>query len=228
MYPGPRGLTRDRQGLAAGQSNLVVRGHRKLQDHMRAAIADAAKMAGVIVGCFRREKTGVDCDPHGAQSGVALTRNFRVGIPDRSHHPRNPGGNDRVDARRRLAEMRARLERHIERGALRLTISAVQRHRLCMRTTARLGPAPPDNDAVLDHDRADGRVRPGAAESAPAERESKLHKATIGFLGRPMFLLKLILQDAEDHFRIVTILASSSPESSPSTVSKSLASRKLR
>ena len=41
-------------------------------------------------------------------------------------------------------------------------------------------------------------------------------------------LRELVFQNAEDHLRNVATRASSSPESSPSTVSKSLASRKLR
>src|SRR5579871_3069498 len=97
-----------------------------------------------------------------------------------------------------------------------------------MRAAARLGPAAPDNDAVLHHDRADGRVRAGAPEAAPPERQRKLHVAPVCVLLRLRFLRELIFQNAEDHFRMVTIRASSSPDSSPSTASKSLASRKLR
>ncbi len=99
--------------------------------------------------------------------------------------------------------MRAGLQRHIERGAARGLAGAPQRLGLGMRPAARLGPAAADDDAVLDHDRADGRVRPGAPEPAPAERQRQLHEALIrgfGFLG---FLRVLVFQNAEDHLRNV-------------------------
>ena len=77
-------------------------------------------------------------------------------------------------------------------------------------------------------DRPDGRIRPGAPLPAPSERQRQLHKALVGGLKIPDFLRVLVFQDAEDHLRNVASRASSSPESSPSTASKSLASRKLR
>src|SRR6185436_7146099 len=97
-----------------------------------------------------------------------------------------------------------------------------------MRPSARLRPAAANDHTILDDDRADGRVRPGAPQPAPAERQRELHEALIrrfGFLGS---LGVLVFQNAEDHLRNVATRASSSAESSPSTASKSLASRKLR
>src|SRR5690242_4356941 len=97
-----------------------------------------------------------------------------------------------------------------------------------MRTTARLGPPPADNHAVLDDDRADRGVWPGAPLPSPAQGERELHVAAISVSGFPGLLRQLIFQNAEDHLRIAVSRASSSPESSPSTSAKSLASRKLR
>mgnify|MGYP006113272587 CR=1 FL=1 len=54
-----------------------------------------------------------------------------------------------------------------------------QRLRLRMRPPAGLGPAAPDDDAILDDDRADGGIRPGTALPAPAERQRKLHVTQI-------------------------------------------------
>src|SRR6202012_2511728 len=122
--------------------------------------------------------------------------------------------------------MRARLQRDIERGAARGFACALQGLRLGMRAAARLGPAAADNDAILHPAPADGRIGPGAPLPAPAERQRQLHEAPVGLLRCVAFLGKLIFQDAEDHLRIVASRVSSS--SSPSTVSKSLASRKLR
>src|ERR1700722_628185 len=97
-----------------------------------------------------------------------------------------------------------------------------------MGTAAGLRPAAPDDNAVLDHGGADAGSGPSAPHPAPSERQRQLHEAPVYFLGRHRFLPKLIFQDAEDHLRIAASRASSSPESSPSTASKSLASRKLR
>src|SRR5579863_7514207 len=97
-----------------------------------------------------------------------------------------------------------------------------------MRTATGLGPAPSDDDTVLDHHGAHGRVGPRTPQSAPAERQRELHEAPVGSLQLLRFLAELFFQNAEDHLRNRAIRASSSPESSPSTASKSLASRKLR
>ena len=63
---------------------------------------------------------------------------------------------------------------------------------------------------------------------APAKRQRKLHEALVRRFGFFGFLRVLVFQNAEDHLRNVATRASSSAESSPSTASKSLASRKLR
>src|SRR4051812_31715884 len=123
--------------------------------------------------------------------------------------------------------MRAWLQRHIQRGAARGLAGALQRLDLRMRPPAGLGPAAADNDAVLDDHSADGRIGPGAAQPAPAQRQRQRHEALVGSFRCFGFFGVLIFQNAEDHLRI-SAGRSSSPDSSPSTVSKSLASRKLR
>src|SRR5690242_6988809 len=195
---------------------------------MRALVADAAKVAGMIMGGFARAKPGVDGDAGGAQFGVALPGYQGIGILDRRDDPRNARRDHGIGARRRLADMRTRFERDIQRGAAGSLAGAAERLHLGMRAASGLRPAAPDDDAVLDHDRADRRVRPGAAEAAPSERQGKLHEAPVRFIALPDLLGVLILEDAKDHLRIGASRGSSSPESSPSTASKSLASRKLR
>src|SRR5438552_2663668 len=124
--------------------------------------------------------------------------------------------------------MRTGLQRHIERGAARGVTGALQRLRFGMRAAAGLRPSAADNDAVFHHHRTDGGVRPGASLPAPPERQRELHEARVGSLGLPGFLRELVFQNAEDHLRNAVTRASSSPDNSPSTASKSLASRKLR
>ena len=190
-------------------------------------------MAGMIMRGLFREQPDIDRNPCRAQFRMPLARDFRIGVFDRSDDAGNADGDDRVGARRRLAKMRTGLERDVECRAPRRLAGPSQRFGLCMRAAARLGPAAPDDHTILHHDRADGRIGPGAAQPAPAEAQRQLHVTAIrfpcGFLGGARFFPELIFQDAEDHLRIVTILAaSSSPDSSPSRFSKSLASRKLR
>ena len=92
-----------------------------------------------------------------------------------------------------------------------------------MRPPAWLGPAAPDDDGLVavmaHHHGADRGIGPGVAEPAPAEGERQRHEAGV-VTGH---------QSHDPYFRAGTIAgASSSPDSSPSTRSKSLASRKLR
>ena len=117
--------------------------------------------------------------------------------------------------------MRARLQRDVERGAARRRAGAAQRLDLRMRPAAGLRPAAADDDAVLDDHRTDGRIGPGAAEPAPAERKRQRHEAPVIRSQRPLAAHRpaLILR---------AISAASSPDNSASAVSKSLASRKLR
>src|SRR5258707_7903922 len=123
--------------------------------------------------------------------------------------------------------MRARLQRHIERGAARGFAGLLQRLGLGMGTAAGLGPAAADDDAIFHHDRADGGIGPGAPLPAPPERQRELHEALVGGFRHFGLLRELVFQNAEDHLRNRACRASSSPQSSPSTASKSLASRKL-
>ena len=73
----------------------------------------------------------------------------------------------------------------------------------------------------------------------PFDRDKLLRSVQIALRKRPVdperieqmvskVVRELVFQDTEDHLRIVASRLSSSPSSSPSTVLKSLASRKLR
>ena len=85
-------------------------------------------MSGVIVRRLRRAKPDIDRDPGSPQSGVTLPGDFRIGVLDRRHHAFDAGRDDGVCARRRLADMRTGLERHIERGPVRRLTSLRQRN----------------------------------------------------------------------------------------------------
>jgi hypothetical protein len=179
-------LARDRDRLAAGGADLVV-------GETASFRITCGRLSRMRLKCpawsraASRAQPDIDRDAGGAQPRVALPGHFRIGILDRRHHARNAGGDDGVGAGRRFAEMRARLQRHIERGAARGLAGALQRLGLGMRPAAGLGPAAADDDAVLDHDRADGGIGPGAALPAPAERQRQLHEALVGAFDSRIF-----------------------------------------
>ena len=223
-----RGAGGDRDPLASGAGNLAVARHREFQDHMRAIIAHFTEMAGVIARGLSRADADIDLDAGGAQLGVALPGHRRIGVLDRRHHARHPGRDQRVRAGRRAAVMRAWFQRDIERGAARLRAGLRQSFNFGMGTAAGLGPAAADNHAVLHQHGADRGVRPSIAEPTTAERQSELHESLVGRLGGSTAFRQLVLQQAEDHLRSSAARASSSADNSPSTASKSLASRKLR
>ena len=128
-------------------------------------------MAGMIAPRFLGADADIDGDAGRAQPRVARAGNLRIGIFDRRDDPGHAGGDDRVGARRRLAEMRARLERDVEGRAARGLAGAAQGLDLGMRPAAGLGPAAADDPRrppSRDNDRADRGVGPGAAEPAPA------------------------------------------------------------
>ena len=140
---------------------------------MRAAVAHAPDMAGMIVARLVGADADIDRDAGGAQPRMARARHFGIGIFDRRHDARNAGGDHGVGARRRFAEMRARLERDVERRATRCRPGAAQRLDFGMRPAARLGPAAADNHAVFDDHCADRGIGPGAAETAAAEAQEQ-------------------------------------------------------
>ena len=139
---------------------------------MRAPVAHAPQVPGMIEPRF----IGAHADCYGeagrAQPRVTGAGNLRVWIFERRHDAGDARGDDRVGARRRLAVVRARLERDVEVGAARGLAGAAQGLDLRMRPAAGLGPAAADDPRLAaiaaDNDGADRGVGPGAAEPAPA------------------------------------------------------------
>ena len=183
---------------------------------------------------------------------VPLPRHFRIGIIHRADDARDARGNDRVRTGRRFAVVRAGFKRHIERRAARRLACLRQRLGFRMRTAAIVRPGAAEDHAVLDHDGAHGRIRPRASEPTPTEGQRKLHEAKIvrarhwfdtavsrmGFSDLLAVKPRAVPFENGDeafqikrrrcYFRTCAGRGSSSPDNSPSTASKSFASRKLR
>ena len=162
-------LPGDGDGLAPGRPGFAVGGDRELEHDLGTALAHAPDMAGMVVPGFLGADADFDRNARSTQPPMAFARNFGIGVFERRHDPRNARGDDGVGAWRRLAVVRAGLQRDVERRAARRRAGAPQGLDLGMGPATGLGPAAADNGAVLDDDRAHGRVRPGPAQSAPAE-----------------------------------------------------------
>ena len=134
---------------------------------MGTLVADAPEVSGMVARGLHCAEPDIDRDAGGAEFGVALPGYLRIGILDRRHNARNASGNESIGTRRRLADMRARLQRHIERGAARGFAGLLQRLGLGVGTATRLRPAAADDDTIFHHDRTDGGIGPGAALPAP-------------------------------------------------------------
>ncbi len=127
---------------------------------------------------------------HGAHAGRRPRRRPRatahgrgrrraVRVLERGDDPRDAGGEDRVHAGRRRAVMRARLQRDVERRAARRLAGRSHGDGLGVRAAAQRRVAARDDDAVLDDQRANRRIRPRAAEIAPAERQRRRHEGVV-------------------------------------------------
>ena len=235
MHPRLRSFSCDGNRPVSCGRDLVIRGYGKFQNDEWTPRANAQEMPGVIACRFILAETDTYFDSGSAQPRMALPADLGIWIFDGGNHPRDARGDDGIRAGRRLAKMRAWLQRYIERRPPCCFACAPQRLRLRMRPPARLGPAAPDNDVILDDDRADGGIGPCTALPAPAERERELHITKI--FGHGMSVIRhsdernglTVRAPRKNHLRRTTGRGgSSSPVSSPSTASKSLASRKLR
>ena len=133
----------------------------------------------MVVARLLGPDSDIDRNARGAQPRMAFARDFGIGVFERRHDARNTRGDHGIGAGRRLAVVRAGLQRDVQRRAARRLAGTPQRLDLGMGPAAGLGPAAADNDAVLDDHRAYGRVRPSAAQSAPAERKRQRHEAGI-------------------------------------------------
>ena len=222
--------TGDLQALIVRAGGCVAVGRfRELQRHARAAFGDAANVTEMVAPRLIRPRPDRDGYSGGAEPGEPLPPDQRIGVLDRRHDPRHARLDDRVGAGRRRAEMRAGLERHIERRAARRLSGLSQRDPLRVRPPAGRGDAASDHRAVLDQNRADRRIGRGKAERSFAQIERGLHPAPVfvvhgGGRGRAHVDVGSFRRAAGGG----SGRTSGSASSSPTIALKSRASRKLR
>src|SRR5215470_7670855 len=146
---------------------------------MRPSSGDPGEMSNMDPPRLFRAGADIHRDAPGTQPFVTLPGNFGIGIFQGGNHAGDAGARDAIRARRRLALMRARLERHIHGGPLGRLFCVAQSLDLGMRTAALLRPATTDNGAILYNDRTDCGIRPGTAKIASAEGQREPHETLV-------------------------------------------------
>ncbi len=149
-------------------------------------------------------------DAGGAQGCHTIARDPGVGVGHRHHDTGNPRGNQGPGARRRPPVVGTGLQRGVGGGAPCSLARRSERHGFGMGASARLGPAEAHDPVLAVDDNAANRgVLSGCSQGPPRKPPGIPHPAVVGVQSpslRP---------------------SPSSPESSPRSSSKSLASRKF-
>ena len=165
MHVGPRGLAGDPLAGAVGGGAAAVDAGRELpRDVRQSRCAACAAIPGADHPrrCRPTPRPRPSIPDSASRRGAAC--GFRIGIGDGVRHPRNPGRDKRIHARRGPAVVVARLQRH-DRGAADSALPRpAQRHDLGVRAAGRLRCADAGDLAVaVQNDRTHRRIGIGAA-----------------------------------------------------------------
>ncbi len=188
--PQPAGLkalraARDPLRLAARGGDAPVERERGLQQHEGTAAAGRGQEACVDRLRFPGEQAGRHAQARGAEQPQAAAADARVRVADRRHHARDPARPHERRAGRRASVVRAGLERHVERRALRPRSGAAERQHLRVRSARPRVEALADDPLAPRHHAAHERVRVRLAEAARRERERAPHQPLVEPLAAP-------------------------------------------
>ena len=179
MHLGARARPGDPAALAGGRRDAPVERRGELEGQPRPSGPDPDEKARVHLLRLGGQAPGLDVDPGGPKRREPRPGDARIGILDGRDHPGDSGGDQRVGAGRRPADMGAGFERHVGRGAARGRAGPRQRDGLGVRPSAVRRPAATDDAALRDDHAADGGVRPDPAQSAPGEPQRRAHVARV-------------------------------------------------
>ncbi len=185
MRPGARRRSGNPAALAPRHRDPPVERGRELHRDERPAPPYPAEKPGIDLGRRIGAEPDFGRDPGGAQPLDPAAADARIRVFDRGDDPPDPGFDQRLGARRRLAPVAARFEADIGGGAAGAGAGAGQRLGLGVRPAARLGPAAADDASFVDQNAADRRVGPSIAEAAPGEPQCRPHMAKIAAWRRP-------------------------------------------
>ena len=164
--------------FAAPTEHAILR-DRELEGDMRPALGLARQIGGEAASGRHFHQTRLNRNACLAQHSDAIAAHARIRIGDGNDHTADTGGNQRVHARRRLAEMGTGFERDIGCGAARPFASCRQRLRFSVRAARFRGNAAPDNCTVADDDAADGGVCAGLPQMRRAQGNRFRHEILI-------------------------------------------------
>ena len=163
--------------LIVRRRDFSIQRHRGLQRHQSPAGAHEMHEGFVDLDRSRRgARVQLDLHSGFAQTAEAAAGDEWIGILHGRNHPAHARRQNRVDARRRPAMVRARLQRDIERRALRPFPGLLQRQNLRMLDAGPGVEAAAHGLAVTHHHRAHGGVGRGAADAAGGQFQRFFHK----------------------------------------------------
>ena len=154
---------------------MPIDGERELQEDEGTPPLDAAHEASVEPPRLVLEETVLDRDARGAERAKASPVHLRERVAHRGDDTCDARFADRVDARRGPAVMRAGLEGHDERRAVRSRTGSAERLDLRVSLARRAVPTLTHGDAVAHHDCADEWIRARPPSALRGEAEGSLH-----------------------------------------------------
>ena len=153
----------------AGGRDETVRRERHLELDEGPAEPHPGEMAAMVEPRLVLAEADIDIYAVGAQHGEAAPAHARVRISDGADDAHDAGAGQRVRTGRRAAVVRAGFKRHIGCRATGRSAGMGDGGGFAMRTAARLGQTTAHDGAIAHQHAADGRIRPGEPEPAPAK-----------------------------------------------------------
>jgi hypothetical protein len=120
------------------------------------------------------------------QGGDPAAGDTRIGIEDPDDDAFHTGGDDRVDARRRAAVMRARLQRHVQRRPPGPSPGLTEGDHLGVSTAGRFGRTRADDDPVGHEDRPHPGIRRRGDAHGRSAFDGERHGGTVVESGHPV------------------------------------------
>ena len=165
----------DPLAFAARSGDTAIKGEREFQGEEGPALAAREEKALHVALGVLSQNTRFYGDPRGTEECEALSGYPRVGVFYGGNHARDACRDQGFGAGWGLTVMGAGFERDIGGCAFRGAACLFERHAFGMGAAARLGPAAPDDAAILDQNAADGRIGPSRAKAPASKRQGMGH-----------------------------------------------------
>ena len=165
--------------FAVGERGFAVERGGEFEGNERAAAGDAAEEAAVEALRFFFADTFSYFNPRRLQADDTLPGNERVRVAAGDDNAGDAGGNQRIDARRSAALMRAGFEADVGGGAACASARFAQGVRFGVRLTGADVKAFADGFTAFDDHAADTRVRCGGEDALSCQFEGGLHPGDV-------------------------------------------------